>query len=57
MELLQVPTASPVYVAVALVPHAAITSFLLAGSLLLAYFAAPLIRRLLPRRRRHPFNE
>jgi len=51
MELLQVPTAAPVYVAVALVPQAAITSFLLAGPLLLAYFVPPLIRRWLSRRR------
>jgi len=51
MELLQVPTAAPVYVAVALVPRAAITSFLLAAPLLLAYFAAPPIRRWLVRRR------
>jgi hypothetical protein len=51
MELLPVPTAAPVYVAVALVPHAAITSFLLAGTLLLTYFAVPLVRRWLSRRR------
>jgi hypothetical protein len=51
MEPLQVPTAAPVYIAVALVPQAAITSFLVAGLILLVYPAARLIRRYLLR---HP---
>jgi hypothetical protein len=49
MELMQVPTAAPVYLAVALVPRAAITSFLLASLLYVGYFAGPLLRRWLLR--------
>ena len=52
MELLQVPTAAPVYVAVYLVPHAAITSLLLAALLAAPYYLMPFARRLLLRHRR-----
>ncbi len=54
MELLQVPTAAPLFVAVALVPGAAWTAFLMGGLLLAPYYSLPVLRAWRLRRRRAP---